>query len=492
MTFAFDEQFAMFDITPVENQFILEYLPGAKGDFVKVYLYGLLCCYHPKKEMDISNMSRELDMSENDILQAFRYWERNGVVRRIKDHPPEWQYVNIKQKSFSGEVYTDSEYVQFCREVENCFDGIREFHGSEKAMCYDWQESMHLPSEIILMILKYMYKTRGKNFRIRDAEKVAVMLSEEKAFTIEEAEHILGRDEAMNSGFRKVLRKLGKRYSPSDANLKVYKKWIEEWHFSQEAIENACDRTGTSDPSLALVDAILEKTYLSQGDEGKELGVSDLDAYEQKREGLKAVLSEIGHHGSATSSQEKLYGQMTALYPQNIILIAVRECAARQRNLDSVLKLLQSWQDRGFTQEDQIRNHIAAFHDKEEFLRTLRRKWSGNASESGQKALQLLEKWEDQFGFDRVMISLAADYAFEAKKPVTYMDSILSGWAEKGIRTPEEAAKEKMEHGAMTSGTENKKMKKVAAQQYEQRDYSHEQDDAMARMLDMDGGKNDA
>ena len=60
MTFAFDEQFAMFDITPVENQFILEYLPGAKGDYVKVYLYGLLCCYHPKKEMDISSMSREL------------------------------------------------------------------------------------------------------------------------------------------------------------------------------------------------------------------------------------------------------------------------------------------------------------------------------------------------------------------------------------------------------------------------------------------------
>ena len=26
------------DITPVENQFILEYLPGAKGDYIKVQI----------------------------------------------------------------------------------------------------------------------------------------------------------------------------------------------------------------------------------------------------------------------------------------------------------------------------------------------------------------------------------------------------------------------------------------------------------------------
>ena len=97
MTFAFDERYAMFDITPVENQFILEYMPGAKGDYVKVYLYGLLCCYHPRKEMDVASMSRELGMTEDVILAAYRYWERRGIVRRVSDNPPEWQYVNIKQ-----------------------------------------------------------------------------------------------------------------------------------------------------------------------------------------------------------------------------------------------------------------------------------------------------------------------------------------------------------------------------------------------------------
>ena len=120
---------------------------------------------------------------------------------------------------------------------------------------------MGLSTEVIIMLLKYMARTRGKNFRIKDAEQTAILLSEEKAFTAEDAESVLGRDEEMVSGLRKVLRKLGMRFNPSEANLKLYRKWREDWHFTQEAIENACDRTGTSAPSLALVDSILEQAY---------------------------------------------------------------------------------------------------------------------------------------------------------------------------------------------------------------------------------------
>ena len=35
--FSFDEQAALFDVTPLPNQFILNYLPEASGDAVRVY-----------------------------------------------------------------------------------------------------------------------------------------------------------------------------------------------------------------------------------------------------------------------------------------------------------------------------------------------------------------------------------------------------------------------------------------------------------------------
>lgn len=489
MTFAFDEHFAMFDITPVENQFILEYLPEAKGDYVKVYLYGLLCCYHPKKEMDAETVGRELGMTEEEILQAFRYWERRGILRRVKDHPPEWKFINIKQKNLETDDTPEAEYVRFCREVENCFEGSRDFHGQELAACYEWKEDLHLSTEVIIMLLKHMERVRGRHFKIRDAEKTAIMLSEENAFTTEEAEKILERDEAMNTGFRKILRKMGKKYTPSDANLQLYNKWIREWHFTHDAVEAACDHTGTSDPSLALIDAILDQIRQNAGDPDAVLDSRAIENYEKQRDDLREVLTEMGQYGPVTPARQNLYSRMCALYPKEIILLAARECAVKQSSFDSVLKLLESWRDRGFTQEQQILDHIHAFHDKEEFMKSIRNKWAGKNTDPGTRSMQMLEKWETEYGFNREMITLAAELAFEAKKPLAYMDSLLSGWAKEGIRTPEEA-KQKGKPENLKSGS--KPGKTVSAQQYSQRDYSHEQEDAMRRMIGMNGGDGDA
>ncbi len=485
MTFAFDDHFAMFDITPVENQFILEYLPGAKGEYVKVYLFGLLCCYHPRKETDLNTISRELGMSEEEILAAFRYWERRGIVRRIADNPPAWEYINIKQKSLVNDDGPDPEYVRFSREIESSFEDVRDFHGSEIAACYEWKEEMNLSTEVIIMLLKYMSRTRGKSFRIKDAEKVAMRLADEKAYTAEDAEAVLARDETTTAGFRKVLRKMGMRFNPSDANIALYRKWTGEWHFTQEAIEEACDRMGTSAPSLGLLDAILETTYRSKGKKG-QLGKEDLAETEKHRSDLKAVLTELGQYGAPTPSQQKLYALMLEKYPQEIILLAAKECAAKQKRFDSVMKLLESWQERGFTEAEQIREHISAFHEKEEFLTKLRSKWAGRDTDIGQKAMQLLDRWENGLGFSREMISLAADMAFEAKRPAAYMDRTLEAWAAEGIRTPEAVKQSQLAHAekaqAQTAG-KNSARNTVNAQRYGQRDYDNEQQEAMQRMI---------
>ena len=96
--FAFDQQYAMFDATPVQNQFILEYMPSAPGDYVKVYLYGLMRCCHPSEEMTLAQMSHDLNLSEEDIRAAYRHWERRGLVRRVSDEPPVYQYVSVYQQ----------------------------------------------------------------------------------------------------------------------------------------------------------------------------------------------------------------------------------------------------------------------------------------------------------------------------------------------------------------------------------------------------------
>lgn len=472
-------------MTPVDNQFILELLPGARGDYVKVYLYGLLYCYHPKEETSLDSMARDLDMTCDEIMAAYRYWERHKAVRRISDNPPSWQYISFRQRAFTADDDADPEYIRFSQDVERSFEGVRSFRGNEIAEAYEWKDSMDLPPEVIIMILSHMVRTRGKGFRISDAQKLAVQLAEENARTEDEAAEILSRDESASANMRKILRKLGKRYSPSDANMSLYQKWTREWGFSQEAIEEACDRTGTSDPSLALVDSILRKSYEAQASgANKTLGRDSVKKSSERHEQIKKVMRQLGRTGNITAYQEDIYNRMSALYPFEIIMTAAKECSRKKKDPDAVLKLLESWKNRGFTTSQEIDDHIRQFHNREDFIRKIRGRWPGRETEPGERSMELLTEWEERLGLSRDLILKAADYASEARNPMNYTDRLLRHYAEKGIRTPDEAEKDHDEYGIQYRDTARGTPQMPGGiQQYEQRDYSGEQDAALERMM---------
>ncbi len=102
MSFRFSESFGMFDVTPVENLFIEEYMLRAPGDYIKVYLYGLAQCYHPSGNAGIEAFSRALGVEQDVVRSAFLYWEKLGVVRKVSDRPPSYQYNNLKAMLVKG------------------------------------------------------------------------------------------------------------------------------------------------------------------------------------------------------------------------------------------------------------------------------------------------------------------------------------------------------------------------------------------------------
>ena len=493
--FGFDERFAMFDITPVENQFILEYLPGAQGDYIKVYLYGLMRCYHPEDDMNLKRMSNELNMTEDEITTAFRYWERKRLVRRISDQPPVWQYVNIKQKNLSmdDEPY-DPEYTEFCNAIYGAFDKVRRLHGSELSTCFEWYEGpLRLPTEVIIMLLHHMVELKGRNFRFSDAEKVAAQMAQEDIRTVDAAEEFFSRDENAYNGMKQILKLMGKRYAPSEAQVSLYRKWTTEWHFSHEAIVAALELTAKGDPSVGYLDGILNGLRQEAGD-GATVTPEWIRQASARSEGLREILKELGK-GEINPRNLQLYDQMTALYPREIILIAACECGHNGKDAGDILKLLQSWKEKGLETLQDVENYVQAFHDQTALIRELRRIWGTDESRVGKNDRSLVSKWEKEYGFDRQMIIAAARYAAEAKSPMSYLDKILTDYHEKGITTPEQAEQERKQAG----GGSRKTGRILPAQDFEQRDYSEVQDEMMKDLArDMqafkqkNGGKSDA
>jgi ABC-type dipeptide/oligopeptide/nickel transport system permease component len=112
----FSNNFQIFDVTPVENLFILEFMLKAPGDFVKVYLYGLKQCYHPNaSENTLEAFSHALGLEKTLIQNAFHYWSRQGILSYSEDqeHGLQIQYYNIKDVLYNHSLNTEKDLYKY-------------------------------------------------------------------------------------------------------------------------------------------------------------------------------------------------------------------------------------------------------------------------------------------------------------------------------------------------------------------------------------------
>ena len=89
----FSTDTARRSFTPVDNRFLLDYLPGAEGTAVKVYLFGLMQCTQ-SGGMDCA-LCDGLGISENAARDAFVYWQEQGLVRIRSEKPLLVEYLDL-------------------------------------------------------------------------------------------------------------------------------------------------------------------------------------------------------------------------------------------------------------------------------------------------------------------------------------------------------------------------------------------------------------
>ena len=489
MLFDFEDRYGLFDVTPVDNQFIQEYLPLARGDDVRVYLYGLMQCYHPEADLTLAQMSRDLGLTEETVERAYQYWERKGLVRRVSDHPPVYQYVSLRQRMISGGgTQLDPDYEAFVDSVYGVFDHGRRLHGGEIRTCYEWVEDLKLPPEAVIMLLKHMERNHGKNFSIKSAQQIAMQMAMEGVGTVEEAEAFLSRDEGIYQGTRAVLKRLGKRNLPSEDQLAMYRKWVTDWGFTPEAVLESCAETAKGDPSMGYLDGVLKNTR-ERAKAGKTIEAGEVRRAREESEGLRKTLKAL-RSGSVREESLDWYRKIRAEFSEPMLMLAARECGRSEGSLDDVEKLLRSWQQKNITSPEEAEAYIRRFRAQGDLMKELRKLW-GLSSLTGTKNREMLASWEEM-GFSPELILTAAESAVGTDRPMYYLDTVLRSYAARNIRTKEEMLREREAHRAKSAGAGGKK---VSAQQYVQRDYSEPEetiDDVMDRLNAGKGTKGNA
>lgn len=274
--------------TDVENLFINEYMSDAPGDYVKVYLFGLLYGQHGS-EMSHRLLAGQLGLDEKSVAKAWDYWESMGVIKKIPNGSKgmlsyDVEFVNLREKMYShvaveeiadsdGEKKADQPLSE--SSLKELFSFVEDLTGetlstSEMKDIGSWVIDDHVSINVIKAAVEYCYDQGKKN--VKYISKVAEdwhkrgFTTEAECFAfVEESQERLER-------YRTVLKNLGQYRQPTEAEKKIMAVWFDEMNFSMERVLEACDETaGTSNPNIKYVNKILDTWYKDASREGRDV-----------------------------------------------------------------------------------------------------------------------------------------------------------------------------------------------------------------------------
>ena len=461
---SFSEGAAMFDVTPIENMFLLEYLPGAPGDALRVYLYARMLCLHPELGAGIGDIAKALSMEEDDVQEAFAYWERNGLVEKLSDRPPTYAMRMLHSESFHDQRSREViRYKELRSTVNKLFEERGLVHEKQFQLLIDWIEDLHYTEAAALKLLEFELKQPGGKKPpavFNRADKRAIAWSERGISTVEEVEGAIRYEGRISELASVVTTQLSLYRAPTVSELECVRRWVGEWNVTEQDLLDACAETTKSRaPSFAYLDSILQKRR-QQGDG---------ETFRQ----VKRVLEELGRTGTKpTPEQMRMYqGWLEQGFDGQTILLAAAQCA--QKGMSTFEKLswmLSEWGGAGARSYDQARAYLAERQQvKAEAAELLKR--AGLGGEPGQSTLSHYEKWKARYPAE--LIDCAAELARDKAHVLSYMDKLLAGWEQEGIATPEAA---RTRHAQVAGAARASEASKQAAPaNFQQRSYTREE-----------------
>ena len=86
-------------VTVFSNIFIDQYMPGAGGEFVKVYIYLLRLLADPSASVCLPLLADRLNCTEGDISRALKYWSNEGLLILETDPSGELTGITLTEPS---------------------------------------------------------------------------------------------------------------------------------------------------------------------------------------------------------------------------------------------------------------------------------------------------------------------------------------------------------------------------------------------------------
>ena len=307
--------------TIVENDFIDNYLAKANGEYVKVYLVLLRHLNGNTGGLSICGLADCLECTEKDILRAFKYWSKVGLLNIDYDEAGNICGLAVGNPDSSNKAETQAVITPISVKKEECSDaGITEpvkpvastQRKTKKAASPNQEElrqlyfmaeqymgkpltaseikkinyffdSLDFSIDLIEYLIEYCVENGHRNMKY--IETVALAWSDAGIQTAEAAKM---NTTLYTKNVYSILNAFGiKGRSAAPAEITYIKKWSDEYGFSLDIILEACNRTitNTHKADFKYTDTILNNWLMK--DVHHLTDINRLDLAHRQKQGTK-------------------------------------------------------------------------------------------------------------------------------------------------------------------------------------------------------------
>ncbi|MEX1376457.1 MAG: DnaD domain protein [Eubacteriales bacterium] len=416
---------SMFDVTPVENMFITEYMMRAPGDYVKVYLFLLNICYYPHDDYDVKDVAKELGMEEDEVKKALIYWAQLSLIEIESRRPFIVSVKNIKymlqnEKPIKNNIHDKQELIM---QIQQSFGGRRLLNTFETQKVLGWAETYKWSSGMIALVVAWCVDKKGTRVSLSYIDKVIATMVEKEIDSYEEAENYLIISSAWESGATKLLKSWNENRVATKDEIVMYKKWTEKYEMTEAVINQARKQmVGVSGNKFKYLDSVLTD-WSNKGIRTYE----DMQEHLSMAERLREITKILYNTSKYDEKTENEYKAMRKLGFSHKVLTRVAIALKQEgvEKIEDMHKVVAKWAGTGVADDTMMMDKLDAMAQIALAANAMVAAFgeTRNAAPNEKRAYM---RWIEA-GYSHDDIINAAAQAMNADKKQPYMNAILKG-----------------------------------------------------------------
>ncbi len=438
----YSSSYIINDKTVVDNLFINNFLPDAPDLCVKVYLMGLSKCANSvAPDNNITNFANVLNVTEQDIINAFNYWQEQGVVQVLNTNPMEVRFMPLNSSLGTIKKFNVGKYTDFNIQVQEILSK-RMLTPTEFSEYYNVIEKLHIQPEALIMIIKYCANLKGENVAYPYIITVAKNWEKEGVHTCEDVENKITELGVLDDKVSLVLGALGTKRKVQLEDVQMLNRWLGELDFDLNTIVAVAKR-------LQLKKVKADMNYLNNAltkyYEMRLNSIIEIENYETQKDNMttlaRLIVKGLGlYYEDLTKVIDTYVVKWVQMGYGDDILIKIADYCFKNsiRTLDAYDRVVQKLYKLGIVSLDAFNEYLGDLTAWDDKVRTLLERL-GIKRYINEFDREFYRTWTENWGFNEQVIDFATSQSAGKANAMQYMNKILSSWKEKGVTTLEQA-----------------------------------------------------